>query len=35
MSAWKTEKHDVALSIYKPFDVRSYSDKQEGFVFYN
>ena len=35
MSVWKTEKHDVALSICKPFDVRSYLDKQEDFVFYN
>ena len=35
MSVWKTEKHDIAFSIYKPFDVRSYSDKQEGCVFCN
>ena len=35
MSVWKTEKHDIAFSIYKPFDVRSYLDKQGGCVFCN
>ena len=35
MSVWKTEKHDVSFSIYTPFDVRSYLDKQGGCVFCN
>ena len=34
MSVWKTEKHDVALSIYKSFDVRSHPDKQKGLGFF-
>ena len=34
MSVWKTEKHDVAFSIYKSFDVRSHPDKQKGLVFF-